>query len=214
MAKDREIRIAMADDHAMLRKSLREVINQMEGIRVLFDVDNGVQLIEKMESSPELPNVCVLDINMPEMNGYDTAQEIKKKWPNMKILALSMYDNEFNIIRMLRNGASGYILKDSDPQELYKAIYEVYEHGFYQSDIVSGHMLHLVHNKTDRELNDNEIQFLRYCCTELTYKEIADKMNKSPRTIDGYRETLFTRLNINSRTGLAIYAIKTGLYTV
>ncbi len=209
------IKVALADDHAMLRKGVAEILTAFDGITVVMQASNGKELITKLEAAAELPDVCILDINMPEMNGYDTANAIKNNWPKIKILALSMYDTEVNIIKMLRNGANGYVLKDNDPEDLKIAIQEVYKHGFYHSELVTGRMLHLLHDpnvKAQLDLNDRETTFLNYCCTELTYKEIADKMFLSPRTIDGYREALFAKLQTTSRTGLAIYAIKAGFF--
>jgi DNA-binding NarL/FixJ family response regulator len=208
------IKIALADDHAILRKGVAEILSKFENMSVIIEAGHGVELLSKMEAAPELPDVCILDINMPEMNGYDTAIEIKKRWPAIRMLALSMYDTELNVIKMLRNGANGYVLKDSDPEELRFAISEVHRHGFYHSELVTGRMLHILHdseNRMNAEMNDREKQFLEYCCTEFTYKEIADKMFLSPRTIDGYREALFKKLNVTTRTGVAVYAIKAGI---
>jgi two-component system invasion response regulator UvrY len=213
MSTPAEIRIALADDHAILRKGLAELINSMHGLKVVIDADNGEQLLEKLKSANLKPDVCILDINMPDMNGYETAAAIREEYPDINILALSMYDSEFNIIKMLRAGAQGYLLKNVSPTELQKAVTDVCTHGFYHSELVTGRMLRMLHDRKNgkSELNENEEHFLAYCCTELTYKEIADKMFKSPRTIDGYREDLFTKLGITSRTGLVLYALKTGI---
>ena len=211
------INIAIADDHAILRRGVVEILSQFDNLTVMIEAANGKELVAKMGAAGTLPDVCIVDVNMPEMNGYETAAEIRKQWPEVKILALSMYDTELNIIKMLRNGANGYILKDSDPEELRIAILEVYKNGFYHSDIVTGRMLHILHDpngKISIDLNERELQFLASCCTELTYKEIADLMYLSPRTIDGYREALFKKLNITTRTGLAMYAIKAGVVSV
>lgn len=208
------IRIALADDHAILRKGLAELITDFEDMQIIADANNGKELIEKIDKGGTVPDIFVLDINMPVMNGYETAKYIRKHWPDTKILALSMYDNEFNVIRMLRCGANGYVLKDAEPAELKKAINEIIEHDFYHSEIVTGRLLRILHDneqENDLELNENEIAFLGYCCTELTYKEIAERMFKSPRTIDGYRDSLFTKLSITSRTGLVMYAIQAGI---
>jgi DNA-binding NarL/FixJ family response regulator len=183
----------------------------------VIEAANGKELLTRLRSASVLPDVCVVDINMPEMNGYEAASAIRKAWPDMKVLALSMYDTELNVIKMLRNGANGYILKDKDPQELRVAIERIHKDGFYYSDIVTGRMLNMLHDpetKMSIELNDRETTFLGLCCSELSYKEIADQMFLSPRTIDGYREALFRKLNVTSRTGLAIYAIKAGLVQV
>lgn len=211
------IHIALADDHAMLRKGVAEMLSKFENMKVVAEAGNGKELLTKIEHCKPMPDVCIIDINMPEMNGYETAKAIKKQWPDMRILALSMYDTELNIIKMLRNGANGYLLKDADPEELRHAINAVHNNGFYYSEIVTGRMLNILHDpegKTNVDLNEKELQFLKFCSTELTYKEIADEMNLSARTIDGYRETLFRKLNITTRTGLAMYAIKAGIVHV
>ncbi len=208
------IKIALADDHAILRKGVAEILARFEGFEVVLEAGNGKELLAKMEAAATLPDICIIDINMPEMNGYETTAAIKKAWPNVKVLALSMYDTELNIIKMLRNGANGYILKDNDPEDLRIAINEVHKNGFYHTELVTGRMLHLLHDagsKVALDLPERELNFLKYCCTELTYKEIAEKMFLSPRTIDGYREALFEKLQTTSRTGLVMYAIKAGL---
>jgi len=210
--KKQKIKVALADDHALLRKSLKLVVDSMAEFEVIMDEDNGKKLLETMNAAETKPEVCILDINMPEMNGYETAAAIKNKYPSIKILALSMYDNEQSIINMLKAGASGYLLKDVEPEELRKALLEIYDHDFYQSDIVRGQMLRSLNR--EKELSENEIQFLKLCCTELTYKEIAEKMYKSPRTIDGYRDNLFAKLNVATRSGLVMYAMKTGLVSI
>jgi DNA-binding NarL/FixJ family response regulator len=208
------IKIALADDHAILRKGVAEILARFEGFEVVMEAGNGKELLAKMEVAATLPDICIIDINMPEMNGYETTAAIKKAWPHVKVLALSMYDTELNIIKMLRNGANGYILKDNDPEDLRIAINEVHKNGFYHTELVTGRMLHLLHDagsKVALDLPERELNFLKYCCTELTYKEIAEKMFLSPRTIDGYREALFEKLQTTSRTGLVMYAIKAGL---
>jgi len=211
------INIALADDHTILRKGVAEILSKFEDMAIVIEAAYGKELISKLQSAAVLPDLCIVDINMPEMNGYDTAAEIKKHWPDIKILALSMYDTELNIIKMLRNGANGYVLKDSDPEDLRVAITRIYKDGFYHSELVTGRMLNILYDpngKMNIEINERELSFLAFCSTELTYKEIADQMCLSPRTIDGYRESLFKKLNITTRTGLAMYAIKAGVVSV
>lgn len=212
------IKVAIADDHALFRKGLAEIISGFENVSVVHEAANGEELIDYLKNHPQKPDVCTIDINMPVMNGFDTVATISKKWPKMRMLALSMYDNEFNIIKMLRSGAHGYVLKDSEPSELERGIREVVKHGLYHSDIVTGRMLHQVQDDSEKpevpDLSSNEIQFLKLCCTELTYRDIAEQMNVSPRTVDGYRDKLFLKLDITSRTGLVIYAIREKLVEV
>lgn len=212
--------IVLTDDHNLLRNGLASLVQSL-GHKVLFEADNGKHFIEKLNPAA-LPDIVLLDINMPEMDGYETAQWIKTNHPDIKILALSMYDNETSIIRMLKCGARGYILKDSEPAELRAAIEALMSKGFYYSDLVSGKLMHAINKMEDSgdglknlvPLSDRETDFLKYSCTELTYKEIADKMFVSPRTIDGYRDALFEKLHMKTRVGLVMYAIKNGIVNV
>lgn len=212
--------IALTDDHTLLRNGLAALVTSL-GHTVLFEADNGKDFISKLDKN-NLPELVLLDINMPEMDGYDTAQWIKTNHYDIKVLALSMYDNENSIIRMLKCGAKGYILKDSEPAELKAAIEAVMSKGFYYSDLVSGKLIHAINKLDDDDnglksliqLNDRETDFLKYACTEMTYKEIADKMFVSPRTIDGYRDALFEKLHVKTRVGLVMYAIKNGVVNV
>ncbi len=210
------IKLALADDHTLFRKGVEELIADFENMEVLYSVANGKELMNQLSKAKVLPDICLLDINMPEMNGFDTAKKIKEYWPDMKILAVSVYDTEFNIVGMFRAGAGGYILKDSQPEILRRAIESLYGNGFYHSEIVTGKILRQLVSKetTSTELNDNEVQFLKLCCSEMTYKEIADAMGISHRTIDGYRDQLFSKLDIKSRTGLVLYALKSGISTL
>jgi two-component system, NarL family, invasion response regulator UvrY len=212
--------IVLTDDHSLLRKGLAELVKS-QGHDVLFEADNGKDFIAKLHPA-NLPHIVLMDINMPEMDGFETTLWLKQNHPDVKVLALSMYDNETSIIRMLKCGAKGYILKDSEPTELKEAIHAIMNKGFYYSDLVSGKLMHAI-NKLDDEtddlkslapLNDRETDFLKYACTEMTYKEIADKMFVSPRTIDGYRDALFEKLKLKTRVGLVMYAIKHGIVHV
>ena len=161
--------IVLVDDHTLLRNGLAGLVLSL-GHKVLFEANNGMDLIQKINETLELPDIVLLDINMPEMDGYETASWLKKNKPLVSILALSMYDNETAILRMLRNGASGYILKDSHPQDLQLAINAILNKGFYHSELISGKILH-AYAKPDEdagnmlkahELSDKEIHFLQY----------------------------------------------------
>lgn len=205
--------IVLVDDHVLLRKGLADHLKEL-GYTVVFEANHGADFINKIETS-SIPDLVLMDINMPVMNGYDTTLWLQKNHPQVKVLALSMYEEETSIIRMLRNGAKGYILKDCEPAELKAALNAIQTKGYYQSELVTGKMIHAINNwdnlKQLEVLSDREIEFLKWACTELTYKEIADKMRLSPRTIDGYRDALFEKLGIKSRVGLVLYALKKGI---
>ncbi len=212
--------IVLVDDHSLLRMGLASLVESL-GNTVLFEADNGKEFIEKINIK-NLPDIVLMDINMPEMDGFEATEWLKQNHPEVKVLALSMYDNETSIIRMLKCGAKGYILKDSEPAELKEAILALMSKGFYYSDLVSGKLMHAINNMDDKTddlkslvpLNDRETTFLKYTCTELTYKEIADKMFVSHRTIDGYRDALFEKLKLKTRVGLVMYAIKNGIVNI
>jgi len=211
-----DIKIALADDHAVLRHGLASMVAQM-GYTVLFEADNGKDLIEKIGTGPG-PDLVLMDINMPLMDGHETTAWLKNNRPLVKTLALSMYDDEQVIIRMLANGACGYILKDAEARELQAAIEMVMQRGFYFSELVTGKLVYTVNRMnetggdiTPSRLTDREIEFLKLVCTEMPYRSIAQQMSLSPRTIDGYRDALFEKLLIKTRVGLVLYAIKNGI---
>lgn len=211
--------IALVDDHSLLRNGLAALINSFEGYNVLFEADNGKDFINQLQTHA-VPDIILLDITMPEMNGFETAAWIKQNTPSIKILILSMMDNDEVVISMLKAGARGYILKDSKPALFKQALDNIRDSGFFMNELVSNKMLNYLTHEDKRgsevslvsELSDKEIAFLKYACTEMTYKDIASSMQVSPRTVDGYRDDLFKKLNVQSRVGLVIFAIKNGLF--
>lgn len=215
-----KVKVALTDDHVLLRNGLAGLVSNL-GYEVKFECSNGKELISKIDKN-DPPDVVLMDINMPEMDGYDATLWLKNNYPLVHVLALSMYDDENAIIRMLRNGAKGYIMKDSDPMELKRAIDDVMTKGVHYSELVTGKLLHSIYKvdepgngtKQMLDLNDREIEFLKLASTEMTYKEIAEHMHLSPRTIDGYRDALFEKLNIKNRVGLVLFAIKHSIVQV
>lgn len=209
--------LVLADDHILLRSGLTSLV-QSQGYTVLFEADNGTDFIKKLNPLL-LPDIVLMDINMPQMDGFATTRWLKQNYPQVKVLALSMYDNEAAVIRMLQAGAKGYILKDCEPTELLMAITSLINKGFYYSELVSGRLINAINKMEDTGaekstnilITEREAEFLQLLCTDLSYKEIADKMNISPRTVDGYRDNLFHKLTIKTRIGLVIYAIKNQL---
>jgi len=209
--------IVLADDHVLLRKGLASLVQTL-GYTVLFEADNGRELVKKLQTGIE-PDLVLMDINMPLMDGYEATCWLKDNKPNVKVLALSMIDDENAIMKMLRCGARGYILKDSEPSELRLALDAVLNKGYYYSELVSGKLIHSLNHEEETnnlkiKFTDREFEFIKLACSELAYKEIAAEMHLSPRTIDGYRDALFEKLEIKTRTGLAIYAIKNGIVKV
>jgi two-component system invasion response regulator UvrY len=217
------IKVALVDDHKLLRTGLSNYIKSNPLFTVVFEADNGEDLKNTINTQ-NMPDVVLMDINMPLMDGYAATKWLKEHCPKVRVLALSMYDGEECIIRMLRCGARGYILKDSEPSLLVRAIDEVHRHGFFYSEMIAGHMMHLI-NATDAEsskkkknndkvLSERETELLQYMASELTYKEIAAKMFLSPKTVEGHREALCEKLDIKTRVGLVLYGVRNGIIKV
>lgn len=213
--------IAIVDDHTMFRKGLIALINLFPNYKVLFDASNGEELTRQLKAG-QVPDILLLDIAMPVMDGYATAAWVRDHYPDIKVLALSTMDAETAIIRMIKSGAKGYVLKDADPAELKRAFDEVLSLGYYYNDLVSRKILRSVNMLADdrhdigtlTRLSDREVTFLQLACSEKTYTEIAREMFVSERTVDGYRDALFKKLNVSSRVGLVLYAIRNGIFTV
>jgi DNA-binding NarL/FixJ family response regulator len=214
-----KINIAIVDDHTLFRNGVAALMGEFEELNIVFEAENGEQMQQALAKYAlrgdlsGLPQVILMDINMPVMDGYAATKWVKEKYPQIKILALSMFEDDKAVIRMIKSGAGGYILKESKPKELLEAIKTINEKGVYINEMVSGKLLRSVSDKEDApEFSKKEIEFLKLCCSELTYKEIADQMFVSPRTVDNYREALFLKLNIKSRTGLVLYAIQNEIF--
>jgi DNA-binding NarL/FixJ family response regulator len=207
--------VAIADDHRLIAESLSHLINDIPGFEVTQISNNGKTLLDALEKLSDMPDIAILDINMPVMNGVVTAREISARFPLIRLLALSMNDDETSVIQMIRAGCRGYLLKDCTQAELHRAMTEIIERGFYYSDFVTGKLIHTIHKEEKNQepaikLTDREMEFLKYAASEMTYKEIAVTMKLSERTIDGYREALFEKLQVKSRVGLVLFAIRLG----
>jgi DNA-binding NarL/FixJ family response regulator len=217
--KKEPIKVAMADDHILLRNALASLINNSGNCSVIVECSNGKELIEKIKNNIQ-PDVVILDLNMPEMDGHQTALFLQKNHPEIKVLMLTMYDSELALIRLLKAGVKGFMKKDIHPTELMHAIQSVHEHGYYYSAQTSSKLAGLFRDEQSSHsidkilLSDMELDFLKHVCSELTYKEIAVELKMNPRAIDGMRDNLFTRLDVKSRVGLAMYAIKNGIVSV
>jgi DNA-binding NarL/FixJ family response regulator len=211
-------KVALVDDHALLRSGLANVINSFNDYEVVIEADNGRQFIDMLGKN-NIPEIVLLDITMPEMDGFATAQWIKNNNPEIKVIVLSMMDDDNAIIKMLQYGARGYILKDSRPDVLKTALREVIEKGFFFNELVSGKLVHLISKGEEQKiqsinLSGKETEFLKWCCTEKSYKEIADVMNISTRSVETLRSNLFEKLETLSRVGLVMYAIRNGIVKV
>lgn len=211
--------VALADDHVLLRKGLAGLINSFNNYNVIFEADNGKELIDYLRNN-KLPDIVLLDITMPVMNGFEAAEILKNQYPQINTLALTMLNDDESVIKMIRNGVLGYLLKDTEPLEFKNALDIVSQRKYYLNEMITGNALSDIYveekNKTSQkvQLSDNEKKFLQLISSEKTHKEIAEIMTLSIRTIDGYRDSLFQKLEIKTKVGLVIYAIKNGLVTI
>ena len=216
--KSEIVNIALVDDHILLRSALATLINNFNGFHVSIEANHGRELIEKLQSNKNI-HIVLLDLNMPVMDGLETSKFLQQNYPAIHILMLTMYDSELVLIRLLQAGARGFLKKDINPDELENALMSVMQAGFYYSHNSTGKLVNLFRKQTDGHfpqieknmLTENEIEFLRMASTELTYKEIAQKSGLNPRAVDNLRDSLFQKLNVRSRVGLAMYAIRHGL---
>jgi DNA-binding NarL/FixJ family response regulator len=212
-----KIRIGMADDHQLFLKTLSSYINTFNKFTVIVEGLNGDELLKKLAAMSEQPDIVLLDVKMPHMNdGVQAAKAIAAIYPSIKLVALSMEDNDTTIIQMLRAGCCAYLLKDIHPDELERALEEISTKGFYNADSVNIRYRRLIQGSKpdDLKLNDREITFLKLACSDLTYKQIASEMSLAERTIDGYREVLFEKLKVQSRVGMAMEAVRRQLVKI
>jgi two-component system invasion response regulator UvrY len=212
---DSNIPIAIADDHPLMIAGLKDIIHELDRFQIQIEASNGKDLIDKLETAKKLPEICILDLSMPILDGYEALKIIKNRWPEIQVIIISMFYNEFTIIQMLRNGAAAYISKDANPTIIQTAITDVLDKGYYHTELATKSLVHLA-NKTNTisKINKQEIEFLKHCCSELSYRQISEVMNVSHRTIDGYRNYLFEKLNVNSRVALVVFALQSGLVPV
>jgi two-component system invasion response regulator UvrY len=219
MPQTPKVKLALVDDHTLFRKGLISLIEIISSnYVVLFEADNGKDLQQKI-SKENQPDIILMDINMPTMNGFESVQWLNENYPLVKILVVSMIQKEETVVKMLRMGVKGYLSKDVEPKELAEALYSVMNKGYYYTDFITGKLVHSLQTINEDNLkkksvdlpNEREKEFLKLACSELTYNEIASKMFLSPKTIDGYRNSLFEKFNVKSRVGLVLYAIKNEL---
>jgi DNA-binding NarL/FixJ family response regulator len=206
--------IIIVDDHTLIAQALKGIIANFDNFEVLYECENGKDLQDKLKLKKQIPDIILLDISMPIMDGFETAKWLTENHPETLILTLSMQNDDQSVIKMIKNGANGYLLKNTNPYELEKALNSMISNGFYYPEWAS-RIVYATLNKKDAvsnavKLTDRENEFLKYVTSEMSYKEIAEKMCCSPRTVESYRDNLFEKLELKSRVGLAVFAMKNG----
>lgn len=213
---DSVIKVAIADDHALFRTGVKTSLSVKKDIQMVAEAENGMQLLNLLKHIK--PDVILLDIQMPIMDGYATLPEIKKIYPDMKVIMLSMINDPSMITRMMEIGANSYLTKESDSEMIYQAIRTCFESEFYFNDLTNKALLSGLRMKKpaesaipDVQLSDKEVAILKLMCEEKSTKEIADIVDLSPRTVEAIRDKLKTKTGVKSMAGLVMYAVKAGI---
>ncbi|MDF2434220.1 MAG: hypothetical protein JWP44_3851 [Mucilaginibacter sp.] len=216
----KKIKLAIADDHKIFRNGLKATLEDCADFDLVFEASNGKQLIALLPSI--MPDVILMDIKMPEMDGIQTTAYVKQHFCRIKVLALSMFNEDKYIVDMMKAGASGYLLKNAEPEEIIEAISTVYEKDYYFNENLSVTLIKQLAGNTVAgnnaqslaDFNEREIEVLKLVCQEYSNQEIADKIFLSVRTVEGYRARLFEKTHAKNLVGLVIFAVKTGIITI
>jgi DNA-binding NarL/FixJ family response regulator len=209
--------VVIVEDHLLLSQAIAELVNTFEGFSVPYLCSNGKELLKKIKFAKNVPDVVLMDINMPILNGIETTKILSRDYPQVKVIALTVENDSKLILEMLKAGAKSYLLKDAEKEILENALNHTVNYGYYHTPKISNLLVDVLTGEDKSKfpkLKEREIEFLQYACSELTYKEIAKKMFLSPKTVDGYRDVLFQKLNVKNRIGLVLYAIKNKIFNV
>lgn len=205
-------KLVVVDDHTLLSQAISGLVGSFENFDVLYTCKNGQELLDQLVFKDKQPDIILMDVNMPIMDGIETTAHLKELYPDIKVLALSVEEDERTILKMLRAGARGYLLKDTEKTVLENALKELVTQGYYHTNTVTRLLVKSLDDEHTLTLKEREVEFIKHACTEMTYNEIADRMFLSPKTVQGYRDSVFSKLNLKNRTGLVIYAIKNGFF--
>lgn len=214
-----KINIIITDDHKLFRKGIYALLSDFDFIGEINEAGNGIELLSLLEKLNNLPDIILLDINMPEMDGVEAQKRIREIYPDVKVIILSMEDDEQFIIHLINEGVNGYLLKNADPEEMELALKKVMENDFYFSEGISSLLLKSLVKKDiniskEEELNERELSILELICREKTAAEIADELNLSARTVEGYKRKLLEKTGARNMAGLVIYAVKNNLVSI
>ena len=205
--------VVVVDDHVLLSQAIGGLVQEFEKFNVLYLCKNGAELLDKLKENPNnIPDLVLMDIKMPILNGIETTEKLKVNYPNVKVLALSIEEDEYTILKMLRAGAKGYLMKDTKKDILEKALLEVMKNGHYYTNTVSQILMGSLDKNVDTEIKERELEFIKLACTEMNYKEIAETMFCSYKTVEGYRDSLYRKLDLKNRIGLVLFAIQHNMF--
>ncbi len=212
-----KIRIAIADDYKIYRDGLKVGLSADDNMEIIAEADNGEDLLKTLETNS--PDVILMDLKMPVMDGMEATKQVRKKYPAIKVLVITMYEDDKFIIHLMENGANGYLLKNAEPDEIIKSIYAVYENGYYFNDVVNKALLKKLVLKNNLkpsfnqniDLTEREQEVLKMICEEKTAAEIAKEIFLSPRSVEGIRQRLIEKIGVRNTAGLVMFAVKNGI---
>lgn len=217
---NKKYKIAITDDEALFRKGMEMILSDCDDCEVVFEAENGQELLDRLETTEKAPDVILLDLQMPVMDGVDTLKALQEKYSELKVIVLTSHYNASMILRLVEEGASAFLPKNVDPDELVRTIQNVIDKGFhYNSYIVQLLRERMLFGKPRtlvlvEELTKREKEILLLICDQYTNKEIADKLFISSRTVEGHRNKMLEKTRSKNTVGLIIYAIENGLVSV
>ncbi len=212
-----KIKIAIADDYKIFRDGIKVGLSKDENLEVIMEADNGEELLKALETNN--PDVILMDLKMPVMDGMEATKIVRKQYPAIKVLVVSMYEDDKFIIHLMENGANGYLLKNTESEEIIKSIYAVHENGYYFNDVVNKALLKKLVLKNNLkpsfnqnvELTERELEVLKMICEEKTAAEIAKEIFLSPRSVEGIRQRLIEKIGVRNTAGLVMFAVKNSM---
>ena len=217
---NKKIDVIITDDHKLFRKGVAALLSDFDFIGKIDEAENGLELLKLLKTMDQAPHVILLDIRMPEMDGIEAQERIRSMYPDIKIIMLSMEDDEQIVLHLIEEGVNGYLLKNADPDEMEFALKKVTEEGFYFSSQLSELIVKNVVRKKapvkkpGDDLSEKELEILELICRQHTAAEIADQLNLSVRTIEGYRRKLLEKTNSKNLAGVVVFALKNNLVSI
>lgn len=209
------INIALVDDHLLFREGIKAIFQEENDMEITLEASDGLEFLEVLRNAVVKPDVLLLDIRMPNLDGYETAKIVLEKYPEMKIIILTMHEEERHIIRMIELGVNGYLMKNASRDEVINCIESVLEYDYYFNNKITNIMRKVMMykgkgtpNNIIYDLTEREIEVLELICKEYTAKEIGEKLFISFRTVEGHRKKLLSKLNVRNTAGLVVLALK------
>jgi DNA-binding NarL/FixJ family response regulator len=217
--RSKKIKVGIADDHQLFRQGMTSLLGEFEGLTVMFQASNGQEIIDQLCDVKVQPDVILIDLKMPVLDGIEATQIIRKKYTHIKIIVITMYSEEEMITYMIENGANGFLQKNEDIEKVVDAIFSVHENGYYFNDQVSKAMIKKMvkcqkikpHFLKDVSLSEIELEIVKLICRENTNREVATKLSLSTRTVDHHRERILKKIGARNIAGIVMYAVKAGI---